>query len=179
MRRDEDVTRTADGERFDPKTGELFEPVKRGRRGRPKRSTEEDAEAKRVREARAELRRAEVAAMRAIDPACETENDPPVVWRAPVRMGGDPRGVIFTAERLSGRGLPGSQIVCALREYDGCGPNGGPPHVYLTTFTTFADSAGYRRRSMGSALRREEWRPYALSVLRLADEYDARDAEQT
>jgi hypothetical protein len=52
----------------------------------------EQAERDRVVAERTELRRQEVAAMRAVTPACETEDDPPVVWRKPARMGPATKG---------------------------------------------------------------------------------------
>lgn len=168
---------TADGEGFDPKTGEVQQTARSplSRPGRPMNTTEEDAEAKRVREERAKLRRAEVAAIRAIDPACETDGDPPVVWRKPVRIGGEPNGVILDVPRVSGRGVPGSRLVLAPRSYDGAGPNGGDAHDYVTAFVIFLDRAGYSRRTIGVALRRVELRDVAAALTRYADTLEAPD----
>jgi hypothetical protein len=103
---------------------------------------EERQERDRVITERAELRRQELATLRALDPACETEDDPPVVWRAPARIGGEPGGVLLDVPRVSGRGKPGSRLVLAARSYDGAGPNGGIAHDYVTAFAVFRDGAG-------------------------------------
>jgi hypothetical protein len=145
------------------------------RRGRPMSSPEEHAEAKRVREERAELRRAEVVAIRALDPACETDGDPPVVWRRPARVGGEPHGLLLDVPRVSGRGMAGSRLVLAPRSYDGAGPNGGDAHDYVTAFVIFLDRAGYSRRTIGVALRRGELRDVAAALARYADTLDALD----
>lgn len=169
----ENSTAPADGERFDPTTGEVLRP---GGRPAPVATCDEDAEAKNVREERAELRRAEVEAIRAIDPACETEDDPPVVWRRPTRMGGAPSGVLLDLPRVSGRALPGSRLLLAARSYDGAGPNGGEARDYVTAFVVFRAGSGYPRRSVGVALRRAELREVARALTRYADILDARDA---
>jgi len=145
----------------DPDTGEVVEDEHSRRR----RTPEEVAEAKRIREERAAYRRQEVAALRAIDPACEVEGDPPVAWRAPVRMGGEPNGVLLDLPRLSGRGLPGSRLVLAARTYDGCGPNGGEAHDHVTAFVRFPDGRGYERRSIGVAFHASELRAVARVLL--------------
>lgn len=162
---------TTTGDSFDEKTGEVRarQPIQR------RRTPEEQAEAKRVRDERAELRRAEVAALRAIDPACETEADPPVVWRPSVRMGGDPSGVLLDIPRVSGRGRAGSRLVLAARRYDGAGPNGGQAHEYVSAFATYYDGAGYRRRSVGVAIHRGELREVAAALSQYADELDAKE----
>lgn len=141
--------------------------------GRPRRSPEEQAEAARVRAERAAAKRQELATIRAIDPACETPDDPPVVWRTPRRIGAEPKGVLLDMPRLSGRGLPGSRLVVGARDYDGAGPNGGEPHSYVTLFTAFQDAAGYLRRTTGVALRRAELRDVAAALSRYADDLDA------
>jgi hypothetical protein len=158
---------------YDSETGEVREqrdPPRRASNARPKRTTEEEAEAARVREERAALRRREIADLRAIDPACETEDDPPVVWRVPRRIGGEPNGVLLDLSRLSGRGLPGPRLMLAARSYDGAGPNGGEPHDYVTAFVTFHDGAGYRRRSVGVAIHGTELRAVAAALAKYADE---------
>jgi hypothetical protein len=97
---------TSTGATVDETTGEVTDET-----SRPRRRVVTDAERQerdRVLAERAELRRRELAALRAINPACETEDDPPVVWRAPVRIGGEPNGVLLDLPRVSGRGLPGS-----------------------------------------------------------------------
>jgi hypothetical protein len=127
---------------------------------------------------RAELRRVEVAALRAIDPACETQDDPPVVWRALVRMGGEPSGVLLDLPRASGRGKPGSRLVLAARSYDGAGPNGGEAHDYVTAFVRFRDGAGYERRTIGVAIHRAELRQVAAMLVSHADALDAGDAAE-
>jgi len=205
MGREDEVKKTAAGEAYDPETGEVLPasadpspkrelsvdpvagevtrdddavaPPRRGPWGRPMRTPEEQAEAKRVREERDELRRAEVAALRAVDPACEIEGDPPVVWRKPARMGGEPSGVLLDLPRASGRGKPGSRLVLAARSYDGAGPNGGHAHDYATGFVIFRDGAGYPRRTVGVAIHRVELRAAAAALLAYADELDARDGD--
>lgn len=159
----------------DPETGEVLDG------GAPRRrqgvlTDDERAERERVLAERAELRRAEVAAMRAINPACETDDDPPVVWRAPKRMGGEPNDVLLDLPRVSGRGLPGSRLVLAARSYDGAGPNGGEAHDYVTAFVRFRDGAGYPRRTVGVAIHRADVRAVAAALARWLDDLDARDA---
>lgn len=116
----------------------------------------------------AELRRQEVAALRSIDPA-------PVVWRAPVRMGGEPSDVLLNLPRVSGRGMPGSRLVMAARSYDGAGPNGGEAHDYVTAFVRFRDRGGYERRTTGVAIRRAEGRAFVDALACWLDELDAAD----
>ncbi len=158
----------------DPVTGELRAP-RRGGFGRVQRTPEEEAEAARVRAERAELRRAEVTALRALDPACEVEGDPPVVWRPVVRMGGDPAGKLLDLPRVSGRGKPGSSLVLAARYYDGCGPNGGEAHHHVTLHVTFRDRDGHRRRTVGAQIHRSELRAVAAALVSHADALDAAD----
>lgn len=142
-------------------------------RPRRRRTPEEAADAKRVREERAELRRQEVEALRAIDPACEVEGDPTIDWRVPVRMGGEPRGLLLELPRLSGRGLPGSRLVLAARSYDGCGPNGGVAHDHVTAFVRYRDGRGYERRSIGVAFHATELREVARVLLLEASRLEA------
>jgi hypothetical protein len=153
----------------DPDTGEVVEDEPSRRR----RTPDEIAEAKRIREERSALRQQEVAALRAIDPACEVEDDPPVAWRAPARMGGEPSGVLLDLPRPSGRGLPGSHLVLAARTYDGCGPNGGAAHEYVTAFVRFRDGRGYERRTMGVAFRESDLREVARVLLIEASRLEA------
>ncbi len=127
---------------------------------------------------RAELRRMELAALRSIDPACETEDDPPVVWRAPVRIGGEPNGVLLDLPRLSGRGKRGSHLVIAARSYDGAGPNGGKAHDYVTAFVVFRDGRGYKRRSIGVAIHGAELREVARVLLEYATALDRRETSR-
>lgn len=165
-------TTTSTGASYDDDdTGEVVDDVPR--RARVLTAVER-AERDRVRTERRELRRAEVAALRAIDPACETEDDPPVVWRKPARMGGEPSGVLLDLARVSGRGLPGSRLVLAARTYDGAGPNGGDARDYVSAFVRFRDGAGYERRTVGVAVRREELRQVAATLVGYADELDRR-----
>jgi hypothetical protein len=156
-------------------TGEVQDDPS-GRRRRRVLTDEEEQERQRALAERAELRRAEVTALRAIDPACETNDDPPVIWRAPARMGGDPNGVLLDLPRKSGRGRPGSRFMLAERTYDGAGPNGGEAHDYLTAFVVFRDGRGYLRRTIGVAIHRAEGRAHVAAVTRWLDELDARDA---
>ncbi len=161
---------------YDPETGELDDPSfapRPGSFGRSRYTPEQQAEAKRVREERVELRRKEVAAIRAIDPACETEDDPPVAWRKPARLGGEPRGVLLDLPRLSGRGLRGSRLVLVARSYDGAGPNGGEAREYVSAYIRFRDGQGHERRSVGVAIRPDELRPFIAALTKYADELDA------
>jgi hypothetical protein len=157
----------------DPETGEVQCETPRRRRVL---TDGERADRDRVLAERAELRRTEVAALRALDPACETDDDPPVVWRIPSRMSGAPNGVLLDRPRLSGRGLPGSRLVLAARSYDGAGPNGGEARDYVTAFARFRDVAGNERRSIGVAFYRDELREVARALVAYADELDERDA---
>ena len=158
----------------DEATGEVHDDPP-GRRGRRVLTEEEEQERQRVREERIDLRRAEVAALRMVDPACETDADPPVVWRAPARMGGEPNGVLLDLPRVSGRGKPGSRFILAERSYDGAGPNGGMAHDYVTAFVVFRDGSGYQRRTVGVAIHRAEGRAHVAALTRWLDELDARD----
>jgi hypothetical protein len=159
----------------DPDTGEVYDDAapRRQRRGL---TDAERAERDRVLAERTELRRQEMAAIRAIDPACEADDDPPVVWRAPARIGGEPAGVLLDVPRLSGRAKPGSRLVLAERHYDGAGPNGGEPHDYASAFVIYRDGQGNARRTVGVAIHRSELRPVAAALLAYADELDALDA---
>jgi hypothetical protein len=161
----------------DPETGEVHDD---GDDVSPRRrrvlTDEEEQERNRVLAERADLRRAEVRALRALDPACETEGDPPVVWRAPARMGGEPNGVLLDLSRMSGRGKPGSRLVLARRYYDGAGPNGGRAHHAATAFVMFRDGAGYLRRTVGTQIHRGEGRALAATLTAWEDELDAADA---
>ncbi len=171
----------------DPITGELPEDAagiaprersasRRGPFGRPKRTPEEEAAAQRVREERAEARRREVDALRMVDPACETADDPPVTWRPSPRIAGEPSGRIFDRARLSGRGKPGSRLIAAGRYYDGCGPNGGEAHHCVTVHVVFADRTGHLRRTVGVAIHRAELRDLAAALVTHADALDAAGA---
>ena len=155
----------------DPETGELRdEPPARRRR-----TPQEQEEARLVREVRARVRAEEIAAIRRMNHACETDADPPVRWRAPKRMGGTPNGVLLELPRASGSGLPGSRLVAAARTYDGAGPNGGEAHESLTTFIVYRDRNGYEWRTEGVKLRRVDGRAYVEAVIRWLDELDALD----
>ncbi len=140
------------------------------------RTPEERAEAERVREERRAQRRADLAILRIVDPGCETEADPPVTWRAPAKMGGEPNGILLEVARSSGRGLPGSRLVLAARSYDGAGPNGGAAHDYVTAFAVFRDGGGHLRRTTGVAIRRAELRDVAATLAAYADHLDAVEA---
>ena len=83
--------------------------------------------------------------------------------------------MLLRVDRLSGRGLPGSALTLAARYYDGCGPNGGEARHYVTAFTSFADAAGYKHRSIGVAFRREELRAVAAAFAAEADRLDAEE----
>jgi hypothetical protein len=168
-----------DGQRpkVDPQTGEVHDDgvAPRGRR----RLTEyERAERDRVRAERAELRRQEIEALRALNPACETQDDPPVRWRVPARMGGMPNGIVLNLPRRSGRGLPGSSLVLAVRSYDGGGPNGGIAHEHASAFIMFRDGHGYPRRTEGVAIHRADGRAFVAAITRWLDELDALESPQ-
>lgn len=158
---------------IDPETGEVKDDVPTRR----KRTPEEHAEAERVREERAAQRRTDLAMLRAVDPACEIESDPPVVWRVPVRMGGEPSGVLLDVPRASGRGLPGSRLLLVARSYDGCGPAGGEEHDYVSAFAVFRDGGGHARRMVGVAIHRAELRDVAAALVSYADHLDGAGRE--
>ena len=154
---------------IDPDTGEVNDDVPTRR----KRTPEEHAEAERIRDERAAQRRADLAMLRAVDPACETESDAPIVWRLPVRMGGEPSSVLLDVPRVSGRGMPGSRLLIAARSYDGAGPNGGQEHDYVSAFVVFRDGGGHARRTIGVAIHRAELRDVAAALVAHADRLDA------
>lgn len=132
--------------------------------------TEAEREAAReVREQRAAARRDEVAAIRAVDPACEIEGEA-VHWRVPAKIATtSPAGELASWPRVSGRGLPGSRLTLCARAYDGNGPNGGEARDYVSAFVLFHDLAGHPRRSIGCAIRREELRAVARALVAHAD----------
>jgi hypothetical protein len=157
--------------KVDSETGEVLPAPRRARR--LLRTPEEEAEAARIRAERTELRRQEVAAIRALDPACETPGDPAVRWCAPKRIADEPNGVLLRQARVSGRGLAGSHFVVAARHYDGAGPNGGEASDSVTMFVTFRDGGGYLRRSVGVRVLASELRALIAALTAHADELDA------
>jgi hypothetical protein len=159
---------------YDAETGEVFESARQG--GRGKLTDEERAKRAGIRAERDALRRAEVATLRATCPACEVEGDAPTVWRPHPRIGSEPTGLLVDLPRVSGRGLPGSRLVIAARHYDGAGPNGGEPSDYATLFVIFRDAQGAPRRSVGTAIRRQELREVARTLLEYAAALDREDA---
>ena len=164
------TTRT--GASYDGETGEVHEDAA-PRHGRRVLTDSERADRDRVLAERDQLRRQELAALRAIDPACETEVDPPVVWRKPVRMGGELGDLLLNLPRVTGRGNAGSRLVLAARSYDGCGPNGGEPHEHVTAFVVFRDRGGCERRTTGVAIRQTEGRAFVDALTRWLEELDA------
>jgi hypothetical protein len=149
-------------------------------KGRPRAPVSPDqmaaaAEAERVREERVDLRRAELATFQVIDPAHEVEGDPPVQRIRPARLHGEPKNVLLELPRVSGRGLPGSKLVIAGREYDGNGNNGAPARKYALLFVRFNNGAGYPYRTVGCSVYRDELRAVAKTLSELADELDAED----
>jgi hypothetical protein len=137
----------------------------------PKPLTAEQLEAARVKAEREEFRRKEVDAIRAIDPACEVESDPPVKWCVPKVVADSPTGVLLDLPRKSGRGLSGSRLVLAARSYDGTGALGGEPAEYVTVHVNFRDVGGHLRRTQGVAIRPGELRAVAQTLLDMADRY--------
>ena len=136
--------------------------------------TPAQTEAARVRAERAERRQKEIAMIAAVDPACEVESDPPVVWKVPAVMGGDPGGIILDLPRESGSGLPGSRLMLGRRYFDGAGPRGGQPRETVTAFVVFRDASGHLRRTVGVALHESELRAVAAALNKCADELEAR-----
>jgi hypothetical protein len=139
---------------------------RRGRKLRPL-----DLEGERVKAEREEFRRREVEAIARIDPACEVDGDPPVAWKVPAALGDEPTGVVLKLPRTSGRGLSGSHLVVAAREYDGTGVNGGEPCEYVSVFVTFRAAGAQPRRTQGVAIRPGELRAVARALLDMADRY--------
>lgn len=160
---------------IDPETGEVTDDAPTRR----KRTPEERAEAERVRDERATQRRADLAMLRAVDPACEIDSDPPVVWKVPARMGGEPTGILLDVPRVSGRGNPGSRLLLVARSYDGCGPAGGEEHDYVSAFAVFRDGGGHARRMVGVAIHRAELREVAAALASYADRLDAGEAAKS
>lgn len=144
-------------------------------RAPPRLTTEEErADAERVLEERADLRRREVAAIEAICPSLDLEGE--TVRRTKARRLAESvslDGSLRRFDRVSGRGLPGSSLVLAARDYDGLGPNGGEPHIYVTMFVAFRDAAGRLVRTQGVAVHDTELRGVALALLAEADRLDA------
>ena len=137
---------------------------KRGRKPKPL-----DVEGERIRLEREEFRRREVEAISRIDPACEVEGDAPVVWRVPNVAAVEQTGILISLPRSSGRGLTGSAIVAAAREYDGTGPRGGEPRQYVSVHTTFRDHGGHLRRTIGVAVHASELRAVGAALSAHAD----------
>jgi hypothetical protein len=168
---------TAGGESYDEATGEVLGGS--WTRHKAKRTPEEVAEARKRRQEAAECRKAEVAAMRTLDPACEAGGDPPVRWVAPRRLptGARPDGLLLDRARVSGRGNVGRSRLCVVaRRYDGCGPNGGEAKDYVTLFVRYVGGAGYEFRSIGCAVRRDELRDVARALAAHADLLDGDQA---
>jgi hypothetical protein len=175
MKRDDDVTKTADGERFDPETGEVFESATRGPGGRAKRKL--TPEEKTVKEQRDARKGAMLRALEAMTPALVHESDPALrdareLIDVSLARSAKP---LLELPRLSGRGFPGSALVLSAREYDGA--NGGEDHgPYVLACATYHDGASFKCRTRGVAIRREELRPVATTLARYADELDGIDA---
>jgi hypothetical protein len=150
-----------------PMPGAPSDPPGYPRRKRP--LTPAQLEAARARAERLERRQKEIAVIRSVDPACEVESDPPVVWKVPAVMGGDPGGIILDLPRDSGSGIPGSRLVLARRFYDGAGAGGGRPRETVTAFAIFRDASGHLRRTIGVALNASELRAVAAALIAAAD----------
>jgi hypothetical protein len=134
-------------------------PRKRGRPIKPL-----DHEGERIKLEREEFRRAELAAIARVDPACEVEGDPPVKWCVPKVVAAEPTGVILDLARKSGRGLSGSRLVLASRYYDGSGPAGGEPQHTVTVHVVFRDAGANLRRTQGVAVHADELRAVAAAL---------------
>lgn len=176
MRQSDKVKNAKAGQRSDRKTGEVLGTTHR--RSARVLTDDERAERDRVLSERAEQRRAMVAALRALNPACEADDDAPIAWRKPARIGGEPSGLLLDLPRVSGRGLTGSRLVVAARGYDGAGPNGGEPHEYALLFITYLDGAGNKWRTPGVAIRQAELRLVADTLAGYIDELDGRRAKK-
>lgn len=148
------------------------------RRQRRELTDEDAADAKRVRDERAELRRREVAFLEAVCPSLALDGEE-VRYVKPRRLAESVTldGTLLRVERVSGRGLPGSSLVAVARDYDGMGPNGGEPHRYVTLFAAFRDGSGRLVRTQGVAVHDAELRAVALALLSEADRLD--DARRT
>jgi hypothetical protein len=175
MRREAEAMKTADGERFDPKTGEIFEYETGGAAGRPKRRL--TAEEKAIRDERHARKGAMLRALEALTPALVHESDPALRDARELIDVSRARSAkpLLELPRLSGRGFPGSALVLSAREYDGA--NGGEDHgPYVLACATYHDGASFKCRTRGVAIRREELRPVAAMLARYADELDGIDA---
>ncbi len=128
---------------------------------------EEREERRRVVEERHELRRREAAALEAIAPACVAEDDPPVAFARPMQAI-DPAGVLLRIPRLSGAGLPGSELVLCARSYDGM--NKSPtPRTYALAMVLFRNGNGALRRTVGCSFYSDEIRAVIAALTKYAD----------
>jgi len=170
-RRARTFTGADNGQAIDPATGEVRKP--KPKLGRRTLAPEEQ----RVRDERIAQRRAMLSALEALTPALVTTDD--AALREPCELIDVSRArelaKLLELPRLSGRGLPGSALVIALRDYDGM--NGGEDHgPYVLVCATFHDGASYKCRTRGIAIRRPELRAVAAVLIAEADRRDAIDA---
>ena len=157
--------------KVDPETGEVREP----RATRRKRELTPDE--LRVRDAKIAHNRAVRASLEALSPALVVDGDPSL--REPNELIDVSKArelaKLLEVPRLSGRGLEGSALVVALRDYDGA--NGGEDHgPYVLVCATFHDGPGYKCRTRGAVIRRPELRAVAAVLVAEADRRDALDA---
>ena len=133
--------------------------------------------AREAREARDLAKHGRDAIWEALFPSLASPGDPPIAkGRQPtIAAPGDPdpRGIMFTVERLSGSGLPGSRLCVARGYYDGLGPRGGPAYDYVKLYSEFDGPGGYRVRSTAVAVRASELRQVAAVFLERAERLDA------
>jgi hypothetical protein len=161
-------------EAHDTETGELREPSRRRRRA--PLTPEGRAVLDQRSEDRAWMRRA----LEALSPALVVECDPSLrELGKPLTDVSRAREVIplLRVPRPTGQGGPGSELVASVRDYDGA--SGGEPNAYVLLCVHFHDGAGHKCRTRGVRLIREDWRPLAAVLTRLADEADALDATGT
>ncbi len=132
---------------------------------RRKRRTPEELEAaKKIVEARIARRDRQSAILECLSPASASPDGPPVREQSGLMDISGARDVpeLLRIPRDSGTGNPGSALVLVARDFDGL--TGGTARVYATLYTSFADGAGFKARTRGTAIRLEEIAPLIAAL---------------
>jgi hypothetical protein len=115
-------------------------------------------------------------ALEALSPSGRTETDPPLRVDSMLDVSKANVTPILRLSRASGQGNPGSSLVAVERSYDG--DHGGEDlGTYVVVYTEFADAQGFRCRTRGVAIRRNEMRAVAECLLALADRLNSSEKE--